>query len=479
MSEVFVQNNQYGTYVSNQLMYAEKINGIMYNAVSSGTFNFFLPVSFAQTPQGARLECNVPNQFVRFEDYFRVPITKKFFIDAALDIAEIIKFCKVNRINETNIELQKNCIFIDPYLNKFKLIYWPVDNNQRSSSPEAFLSQLPSIIQTVTNEDTSYLQEYADFFNSGVPFDVDNFELVLNNLKNQNNKVQTVVQQEQNGGGINDFDNQVISTENNHLEEIPEQNEVPAQSEIPVQEEVFEQEKNQPVIQSEQVVYEQPNLYVFCTSCGTKNSNDSMFCVNCGTKLEHIDAEENVSNDNAIEDIIPDNNISENNVSDNFVSEVNIAEDIPVEKESYSEPIYEETIVENPITDSPVSENFIDQTDETEQVDTSDSVEKEPEVYPMLTRVSSNDKYIIVKPVYSIGKKKEMCDLFIDNTYVSRHHADIIRQDDNFYIMDKGSLNKTYVDDTMIDPETPVEIFNGTKITIANEDFIFSLESLD
>lgn len=435
MSEVFVQNNQYGTYVSNQLMYAEKINGIMYNAVSSGTFNFFLPVSFAQTPQGARLECNVPNQFVRFEDYFRVPITKKFFIDAALDIAEIIKFCKVNRINETNIELQKNCIFIDPYLNKFKLIYWPVDNNQRSSSPEAFLSQLPSIIQTVTNEDTSYLQEYADFFNSGVPFDVDNFELVLNNLKNRNNKVQTVVQQEQNGVGINDFDNQVISTENNHLEEIPEQNEVPAQSEIPVQEEVFEQEKNQPVIQSEQVVYEQPNLYVFCTSCGTKNSNGSMFCANCGTKLEHIDAEGNVSNDNAIEDIIPDNNISENNVSDNFVSEVNIAEDIPVEKE--------------------------------------------PEVYPMLTRVSSNDKYIIVKPVYSIGKKKEMCDLFIDNTYVSRHHADIIRQDDNFYIMDKGSLNKTYVDDTMIDPETPVEIFNGTKITIANEDFIFSLESLD
>lgn len=466
MSEIFVQKNQYGTYVSNQLMYTETINGVMYNAIAGGIFNFFLPLSFSQTPQGSKLECSVQGQLVRFEDYFRVPVTKNFFINFACDIAEILKFCKVNRINANNIEFQKDCIFVDTVSNKLKFIYWPLNNNQRSSSPEIFLSQLPSMIPTIATEDTSYLQEYANFFNGGTPFDVERFEMLLTNLRNTNNNVQPAVVQEQQIGGINDFDSQSAVSDGNA-------------------EEIIAKEDVKPAIESVEAVYEQPQLYVFCTSCGTKNSNSSKFCVHCGSQLVHLDEED--------EENIPGNDISENNADNNIVDEAIVDDSVPAENGFYAEQNFDDTVVENPIAYAPIAENqieenaveenFVPQTYAQEQnvlpENKAEEKAEEPVVYPVLTRVNGDDKYVIVKPVYSIGKKKEICDMFIDNTYVSRHHADIIKQDDHYYIMDKGSLNKTYVDDTMIDPETPVEIFDGTKITIANEDFIFSLETID
>ena len=99
-------------------------------------------------------------------------------------------------------------------------------------------------------------------------------------------------------------------------------------------------------------------------------------------------------------------------------------------------------------------------------------------VYPTLIRLRTEEEYSVNKPTFRIGTEQSYCDLFIcDNNYISRSHADIVTRDDRYYIVDRNSTNKTFVDGKVILAEKEVEIFAGTQIRFANEDFIFNIES--
>ena len=98
-------------------------------------------------------------------------------------------------------------------------------------------------------------------------------------------------------------------------------------------------------------------------------------------------------------------------------------------------------------------------------------------VYPYLVRDRNNEKIPVDKPVFRIGKERQYSDYFVsDNNAVSRSHADIITSDGRYYIKDLNSTNRTYVDGKVIPIEKEVEIFSGTKLRLANEDFIFYVD---
>lgn len=104
--------------------------------------------------------------------------------------------------------------------------------------------------------------------------------------------------------------------------------------------------------------------------------------------------------------------------------------------------------------------------------------EPEQPVYPVLVRLRTEEAFTVDKPNFRIGTERRYCDLFIcDNTYISRSHADIITRDDRYYIVDRNSTNKTYVDGKVIPVEKEVEIFAGTQIRLADEDFTFNIET--
>lgn len=95
-------------------------------------------------------------------------------------------------------------------------------------------------------------------------------------------------------------------------------------------------------------------------------------------------------------------------------------------------------------------------------------------VYPTLTRISTNEAFFVDKPMFRIGIEQRSCDLYVyNNTYISRNHADIITRGNRYYIVDRNSTNKTFVEGMVIPVETEVEIFKGTRIRLANEDFLF------
>jgi len=98
----------------------------------------------------------------------------------------------------------------------------------------------------------------------------------------------------------------------------------------------------------------------------------------------------------------------------------------------------------------------------------------EEPTYPYLIREKTQEKVSVDKPSFRIGKESKFCDYFIsNNNAISRSHADILTKDHRYYIIDHNSTNKTYVDGKVIPVEIQVEIFSGSKIKLANEEFVF------
>ena len=97
-------------------------------------------------------------------------------------------------------------------------------------------------------------------------------------------------------------------------------------------------------------------------------------------------------------------------------------------------------------------------------------------VAPVLVRRKTDERVRIEKDVYKIGKEKSYVDFFIaDNTAISRRHANIIKKDRKYYIVDTDSTNHTFVNGKMIpsNVETPLE--HGDMVRLANEEFEFKL----
>ena len=98
------------------------------------------------------------------------------------------------------------------------------------------------------------------------------------------------------------------------------------------------------------------------------------------------------------------------------------------------------------------------------------------EVTPHLLRLKNNEKIMLNKPVFRIGKERSYVDYFVaDNTAVSRSHANVISRDGEYFIVDTNSKNHTYVNGAMIQSNTETKIGHGDKIRLANEDFEFVL----
>ena len=88
----------------------------------------------------------------------------------------------------------------------------------------------------------------------------------------------------------------------------------------------------------------------------------------------------------------------------------------------------------------------------------------------MLVLNRTGAKMLLNAPVTRIGKKESIVDFCIaDNRTVSRHHADILKEEDDYYLVDCGSLNKSYVNGQEAPEGVKVPIHPGDQITLSDE----------
>lgn len=95
-------------------------------------------------------------------------------------------------------------------------------------------------------------------------------------------------------------------------------------------------------------------------------------------------------------------------------------------------------------------------------------------IKPYLLRSSNNERILLDKPIFHIGKERSYVDYCISgNPTISRSHADIIGRNGQFFIVDNNSTNHTYINGEMIPSNTEIPLSHGTKIRLSNEEFEF------
>ncbi|MFL0505383.1 FHA domain-containing protein [Ureibacillus sp. 179-F W5.1 NHS] len=175
---------------------------------------------------------------------------------------------------------------------------------------------------------------------------------------------------------------------------------------------------------------EMPPKTIFCMECGTSLVPSAKFCISCGHPVK----------------VVPP-------VAHTFVY---------LNEESSTETFSETTVLGN--------------SDELEGTTVLGSEELERDIVAYLQRKSTQEKVIIDRDEFKIGKDPSQCDFVIsDNKAISRYHAKIIRRNNRFYIVDCHSTNKTFVEGLAILPESEMEIFAGTNLKFGNEEFLFSI----
>ena len=81
--------------------------------------------------------------------------------------------------------------------------------------------------------------------------------------------------------------------------------------------------------------------------------------------------------------------------------------------------------------------------------------------------------FVIRESEFLIGKSRERVQgVITGNNAVSRVHCKILKQNGNYFIIDMGSSNGTYVDGKRIIPNIPEPIANESRVKIANAEFI-------
>ena len=134
--------------------------------------------------------------------------------------------------------------------------------------------------------------------------------------------------------------------------------------------------------------------YVFCNQCGHRNPPESGFCSSCGGVLDHVD----------------DHTIT--------IAKVDPLQDAPGP---------DDDVVVNLKDLSTSSASLV--------------VRNGPQAGVALT---------IDDDVTRLGRATD-CEISLDDITVSRWHAEILRDGDNYRVRDAGSLNGTYVNNKRVD----------------------------
>lgn len=85
-------------------------------------------------------------------------------------------------------------------------------------------------------------------------------------------------------------------------------------------------------------------------------------------------------------------------------------------------------------------------------------------------------KIHITKFPFRIGKMEGVTDYRIFNNTVSRKHADFLREQGRYYIVDLGSTNGTYLNGRRIQPGVKEELSDGINLRFADAEFKFHID---
>lgn len=413
MGRTTVEQSTNSYIVTNRLAHPEAINERELNSIAGKLLETLIPVNTETTKKGIILKSAIVDM-IPLQAYFSGIVTKKMFLDVVMQLIDIVQESKKNLMNENNLMLDFDYIFLNPRTKKLKCIFWPIVNNQNPQIPSEFFKDLPFRVVFTKHEDHGYVTNYLQFFQNHAPFSINGFEKLIFELTGKSIEDKSYLPTDSvrlhgNKNQSNKLAGEKGNTGNIAYNPFGQQNRA--------------------------IVPEKPKTSTPCPKCGGVNDEIANFCVSCGSPLMG-------GKENAHEPLVA----------------VNID---PIPQSQTKTQTFSETTVLG-------AEGF----DNGTTVLGAEALE-EP-TFPYLIREKNQEKILVDKPSFRIGKERRYCDYFVaDNNAVSRSHADILTKAGRYYIVDNNSTNKTYVDGRVVPVQKEVEIFSGTKLKLANEEFVF------
>ena len=96
--------------------------------------------------------------------------------------------------------------------------------------------------------------------------------------------------------------------------------------------------------------------------------------------------------------------------------------------------------------------------------------------YGYLISKKSGEASEINKKLFKIGNDKNKCNLTcLNNTTISREHAEIFIIDEEFFLLDNNSTNKTYINNVELKCNIKYKLNNNDKLKFSNEIFYFEI----
>lgn len=160
------------------------------------------------------------------------------------------------------------------------------------------------------------------------------------------------------------------------------------------------------------------------------------------------------------------------------------AEEVEAEKEEANgetedlkvpviEEVYDDMNIEKPAEEKPKSSSVLSKT---VKAITGVGASQPPKALPYLIRVSTEERIMLSKDTFKIGKATRGVDYTVSgNGAISRQHAIITQRDGVCYIKDNKSTNHTYVNDQIVADGEEEILTHDSVIRLGDEEFRFKI----
>lgn len=466
------------TYMVYQIKQQDKLDTLSLGMLTNNKIPGIAPVLFTQLDDKKYIKYNISSK-VTVEQFFIGSISKKRLLGVFSSITSALLEADEYMIDMSEFLLDLNYMFVDVTSCEAVLVCLPVEQEEKQIDLGSFFKNVMFGIQFEQKENCDYVAKIINYLNSTPVFSLMEFKKILDGIRAES-KVMTSapVALTQGLKGMtppNAPQPAVVQPSNVNIQKSLSGSIQGAQPQ--------EKAKSSEVEQEGLIVKEKKSWFSF----GFKNKKEKDNIKPVKEKKQKPDKKEKKNKSKKLPESVvqpefavpgaavsPTVNVPAGTDASSAASIPAVLEQQKVEKTSI--PTVNHQPVPVPLQNLNFGETTVlnSQVGETTVLSAGTSMEKT--ISPHLVRMRTQEKIIINKEIFRIGKEKSFVDYCIsDNMAISRSHAHLVNRNEEFYIVDTNSTNHTFVNGEMIPSNQEVLLSDGVTVTLGNEVFKFKL----
>lgn len=439
----------------------ELIKGMAENNEIAG----LLPLTFSQNNRERYIKYNISSK-VTLKQYLSGIVSKSNFINAMLSLVNAILELDDYMIEKEKLLLDMEYIYINVGTAQVGLAVLPVENVSEETDLAVFFRNIMFHVQFDQNENGNYIAAVLNFLNNGNPFSMTDFKKLLEEqLGEKKGAAESVIEK------VESKKVEASQSMAFHATQQPLAFQQPVASNVSQQPATFSATQQPATFQVPQQPAAAP---VAGAQPSKKKDKFSLFGKKKKEPEPKVKKEKNKKKGKspAQQPVFQGGFAIPGQTAENVSSPQNGISQQP------AAPVQQTVMPQQPVMQE-VNMNFGETTVLTQTAAETTVLAANmtgAELKPYILRKKNNQKAFINKNEFRIGKEVNYVDFCImDNSAVSRSHADIITRNGAYFIRDNNSLNHTFLDGRQLQGGVEVQLENGVKFKLADEDFEFWL----